>query len=58
MFTVMMFTLLQTLLLNNINPKHYLHAYFEACAKNGGRVPENLDAFLPWNSVEERTEVA
>jgi transposase len=58
MFTVMMFTLLQTLLLNDINPKDFLQAYFEACAENGGRVPENLDAFLPWKSSEEEPRAA
>jgi len=58
MFTVMMFTLLQTLLLNDINPKDFLQAYFEACAENGGRVPENLDAFLPWKSSGEEPRAA
>jgi len=47
--TACLFTIFQTLLINDINPKHWLLAYFDACARNGGRVPENVDGFLPWN---------
>ena len=49
-----LFTLIQTLLSNNINPKQFLLDYFDACATNGGRTPDNLDPFLPWNLSEER----
>ena len=47
--TAICFTIFQTLLKNGIDPKKWFFAYFEACAENGGRVPENLDEFLPWN---------
>jgi transposase len=50
----MLFTLFQTLLLNHIDPQKFLVAYFEACARNGGKPPEDLEAFLPWNLSEER----
>jgi transposase len=50
--TAILFTLFQTLLKNNIDPQKWLFAYFEACAQNGGRVPTNLDEFLPWNLSE------
>ncbi len=50
--TAICFTIFQTLLKNGIDPKKWLLAYFEACAENGGRVPENLDAFMPWNLSE------
>ena len=47
--TAALFTILQTLLVNQINPKPWLLAYFDACARNGGRVPDHLGDFLPWN---------
>jgi transposase len=50
----MLFTLFQTLLLNHIDPQKHLVAYFEACARNGGEPPKDLEAFLPWNLSEER----
>ena len=52
--SAILFTLFQTLLLNNIDPQKHLVAYFEACARNGGKPPEDLEAFLPWNLSEER----
>jgi len=54
MFTAFLFTLFQTLLINHIDPQKFLMAYFEACARNGGRPPEDIDTFLPWNLSEER----
>ena len=48
------FTVFQTLIMNRIDPKKFLAAYFEACARNGGRAPEDLDDFLPWNLSEEQ----
>lgn len=57
-FSVMMFTLFQTLLLNNVNPHDFLLAYLDACAKNKGHPPEDLDAFLPWNFEEEQKKAA
>jgi transposase len=50
----MAFTVLQTLLMNDVNPKCFLLAYFEACAAHGGRPPGNLEEFLPWNLSPER----
>ena len=49
-----LFTLFQTLLLNQIDPQKHMTAYFEACAQNGGKPPKDLEAFLPWNLSEER----
>jgi transposase len=50
------FTIFQTLIMNAIDPQKFLVAYFQACARNGGRAPENLEQFLPWNLSEERKE--
>lgn len=43
-----LFTLFETLLINEKDPKEFLLSYFEACAQNKGKVPKNLDDFLPW----------
>lgn len=52
MLTAVLFTIFQTLLKNHIDPARWLQAYFEACAGNGGRRPEDIDSFLPWNLSE------
>jgi transposase len=44
-----LFTIFQTLLKNEIDPKQWLTSYFEACARKGGKVPEEIDRYLPWN---------
>lgn len=54
MLAAMLFTIFQTLLLNNLSPLRWLQAYFEACALAGGRAPEDIEAFLPWNLPEEQ----
>lgn len=49
------FTILATLGQQGICPRRYLQAYLEACARQGGRVPQNLEEFLPWKwSAEQR----
>lgn len=52
--SAMLFTILQTALRNNINPKTLLLEYFQACARNGGRAPPDIEEFLPWNLSEQR----
>jgi transposase len=48
------FTIFQTLVLNGLNPQKVLQAYFEACARNAGQVPDDIDAFMPWNLSEQQ----
>jgi transposase len=50
----MLFSILQTILLWNINPRHWLHAYLTACAENGGQPPADLTPFLPWAMDKSR----
>ena len=50
----MAFSINQTLLLAQINPHLWWEHYFKACAKAGGRVPENYRDFLPWNLTDEQ----
>lgn len=52
--TAILFTIFQTLLKTHVDPQKWLFAYFEACARNGGCPPEEIDAFLPWNLSEEQ----
>jgi hypothetical protein len=52
--SAMLFTLLQTLLINHIDPKKFLLAYFQACAHHGGRAPRNMAAWLPWNLTADQ----
>ena len=54
--TAICFTIFQTLLKNGIDPKKWFFAYFEACAKHGGRVPDNLDEFMPWNLSQQQKD--
>jgi len=49
----MMFSLLQTVCLWELNPRSWLEAYLTACAEAGGEVPEAVERFLPWNLREE-----
>ncbi len=49
-----LFSILQTLALWNINPRHWLSAYFKACAKNGGKAPDHIKPFIPWEMDDER----
>lgn len=49
-----LFSILQTLVLWGINPRHWLMLYLNACANNGGQAPRNIDPFLPWMMGEAR----
>jgi len=44
-----LFSILQTLALWGINPRHWLRSYLDACAHNGGCPPQELSPFLPWS---------
>ena len=48
----MMFSLLQTLCLWQLNPRSWLTAYLTACAQAGGTAPADAQRFLPWNLSE------
>lgn len=51
--TAALYTILETVARNGINPYQYLQVYFDACAKNGGKPPADTDAFLPWSFSPE-----
>jgi transposase len=50
----MLFSVFQTLNLWNINPRVWLTAYLQACAKAGGQAPQTLEDFLPWKMSEQK----
>jgi transposase len=50
----MMFSLFATLVRWKINPQRWLMWYFENCAAAGGKAPEDIEPFLPWNLSDER----
>lgn len=53
-----MFSILATLSLWKLNPRKWLTWYFEQCAAAGGRVPEEIQRFLPWNlDAAKRSEL-
>lgn len=52
--SAMLFTIFQTLLMNQVDPKKFLLAYFQACAQNAGRPPQDIAAWLPWNLTEQQ----
>ena len=51
-----MLTILQTILLWGIDPRHWMIAFLNACAENGSKSPSDLASFLPWEMDEERKQ--
>jgi len=58
MLSVMLFTLFQTLEMNQIDPHKFLLSYFDACARNKGHPPEDLESFTPWKVHQKNEEAA
>mgnify|MGYP001555928964 CR=1 FL=1 len=54
MFAAILFSMLQTAQLWNLNPHHWLYSYLKACAENGGQPPKDLTPFIPWQMDEAR----
>jgi transposase len=54
-----MFSLVATLVHWKLNPRLWLTWYLESCAAAGGRAPEDIQPFLPWNlSADHRAALA
>jgi len=49
-----MFSLLATLAHWKLNPRRWLAWYLESCAAAGGKAPEEIEPFLPWNLSAQR----
>ena len=52
--TAAMFSIVATLKQWGLNPRRWLSWYLKSCAATGGRVPEDVGQFLPWNLTTER----
>ncbi len=53
-----MFSIIATLSLWELNPRRWLTWYFERCAAAGGKVPADIQPFLPWNlDAAKRSEL-
>jgi len=52
-----LFSILQTLVLWGVNPRHWLRGYLSACAQNRASAPQDIDPFLPW-AMDERRRAA
>ena len=50
----MMYSVAGTLALNGIDVRRWLEEWLTACAKNGGKPPDDLSAWLPWSMREAR----
>ena len=53
-FTAIMYSVVGTLSMNGIDVLRWLEAWLKACAKNGGKPPDDLSPWLPWSMSEER----
>ena len=53
-FTAIMHSVVGTLSMNGIDVLRWLEAWLTACAKNGGRPPDDLSPWLPWTMSEAR----
>ena len=53
-FTAIMYSVVGTLSMNGIDVLRWLEAWFEACAKNGRKPPDDMSPWLPWSMSEER----
>jgi len=48
------FSIFATLSMGKLNPRKWLTWYFKECATAGGKVPADIQPFLPWNLSEEK----
>ena len=48
------FSIFATLSKCQLNPRKWLTWYFEQCAAAGGKVPADIQAFLPWTISDEK----
>src|SRR5438876_3046936 len=55
----LLFSILATLKLWQINPRAWLRWFLDSCAAAGGQAPKDIQPFLPWNlSAEKRAELS
>jgi transposase len=52
-----LFTIFGTLKIWSLNPHTWLLGYFYECALLGGKAPENIQKYLPWNMTEKQKQL-
>ena len=52
----MLFSLLAPLQRWKINPRTWLRWYLDGCAAAGGKAPDSVEAYLPWNMREAQRQ--
>src|SRR3954453_11232505 len=56
---VWMFSIVATLKKHRLEPRKWLTAYLQACAQAGGKAPEEVDKWLPWElSAQQKKDMA
>ena len=56
---VWMFSIVATLKKHRLESRKWLTAYLQACAEAGGKAPEDVDKWLPWNlSAQQKRDLA
>ncbi len=53
-FTAVTYSVIGTLSMNGIDVLRRLEAWLKACAKSGGKPPDDLSPWLPWTMSDER----
>ena len=53
-FTAIMYSVVGTLSMNDIDVLRWLDAWLAACAENDRKPPDDLSSWLPWSMSEER----
>ena len=53
-FKALTYSVVGTLSMHGIDVRRWLEAWLKACAKNGGKPPDDLSPWLPWSMNEER----
>jgi transposase len=54
-----LFSIVATLKLWQLNPRLWLQWFLQSCAEAGGRAPQDIQPFLPWNlSPQKRAELS
>ena len=52
----MLMSIFQTLCQWGLNPRQWLEEYLDECAKSGGKPPEQLGRYLPWEMTEQQRQ--
>lgn len=49
-----LFSIVQTWLINRLDPQKMLRYYFDECSRTPGKPPPDVNQFLPWAMTEKK----